>query len=53
MFSDLQSSTQWVEKLGHVEYSKLIRDFFSDLGITKSTEAEIYHYMGEEVILTW
>ena len=53
MFLDLQSSTKHAETLGHIEYSKLIQDCFNDVGIVVENEAEIYQYVGDEVILTW
>ncbi|WP_052158198.1 adenylate/guanylate cyclase domain-containing protein [Lacinutrix jangbogonensis] len=53
MFIDLQSSTKHAEDLGHIEYSKMIQDCFNDLGIVVENEAEIYQYVGDEVILTW
>ncbi len=53
MFLDLQSSTQLAEKLGHIRYSMLIQDCFNDLGVVTENEADIYQYVGDEVILTW
>ena len=53
MFLDLQSSTKWAEQLGHIKYSMLIQDCFNDLGVVVEYEAEIYQYVGDEVILTW
>jgi adenylate cyclase len=53
MFLDLQSSTKHAEILGHVKYSKMIQDCFNDLGVVIENEAEIYQYVGDEVILTW
>jgi adenylate cyclase len=53
MFLDLQSSTSHAERLGHILYSKLIQDCFNDLGIVTENNAEIYQYVGDEVILTW
>jgi len=53
MFLDLQYSTKHAEKLGHIEYSKMIQDCFNDLGIVVENEAEIYQYVGDEAILTW
>ena len=53
MFLDLHSSTEYAEKLGHVQYSKLIQDCFDDLGVVIESEAEIYQYVGDGVILTW
>ncbi|TRX60095.1 adenylate/guanylate cyclase domain-containing protein [Fulvivirga sp. M361] len=53
MFLDLQSSTQLAERLGHIDYSRMIQDCFNDLGVVVENEAEIYQYVGDEVILTW
>lgn len=53
MFLDLQSSTTLAERLGHIEYSKLIQDCFNDLGIVVGDKAEIYQYVGDEAVLTW
>lgn len=53
MFLDLQSSTKHAEKLGHIQYSKMIQDCFNDLGVVVENETEIYQYVGDEVILTW
>jgi len=54
MFLDLRSSTTIAEKLGPYQYSELIQDCFWDL--TDSVikyKAEIYQYVGDEVVLTW
>ena len=53
MFLDLKSSTKLAEKLGHIEFSRLIQDCFNDLGVVVENEAEIYKYVGDEAILTW
>ncbi|WP_420580385.1 adenylate/guanylate cyclase domain-containing protein [Reichenbachiella sp.] len=53
MFLDLKSSTQLAERLGHIQYSKMIQDCFIDLGVVVENESEIYQYVGDEVILTW
>ena len=53
MFLDLQASTKHAENLGHIKYSKMIQDCFNDLGVVVEDEAEIYQYVGDEVILTW
>ncbi|WP_298504928.1 adenylate/guanylate cyclase domain-containing protein [uncultured Maribacter sp.] len=53
MFLDLQASTMHAENLGHIKYSKMIQDCFIDLGVIVENEAEIYQYVGDEVILTW
>lgn len=41
------------ERLGHIQYSKLIQDCFNDLGVVIENEAEIYQYVGDEAVLTW
>lgn len=53
MFLDLKSSTSIAEKLGHIQYSKLIQDCFKDLRVVEKYNAEVYQYVGDEVVLTW
>ena len=54
MFMDLKSSTSHAEKLGHIKYSQLIQDCFYDLtDVVLGHEAQIYQYVGDEVVLTW
>lgn len=54
MFLDLRSSVQHAEKLGNVLYSELVRDCFRELNyLVHQFEAEIYQYVGDEVVLTW
>jgi adenylate cyclase len=54
MFLDLRSSTTYAERLGNIRYSRLIQDCFSDVtGAIKRHRAEIYQYVGDEVVLTW
>lgn len=54
MFLDMKSSTTIAEKLGHVRYFEMLREYFSDL-----TEAiiihsgEIYQYVGDEMVVSW
>lgn len=54
LFMDLKSSTYYAEKLGHFKYSRLIQDCFKDISpaIAKN-KAQIYQYVGDEVVLTW
>lgn len=54
LFMDLKSSTSYAERLGHFKYSRLIQDCFKDISpaIAKN-EAQIYQYVGDEVVLTW
>jgi len=54
MFMDLKSSTTYAEKLGHIKYSELIQDCFFDLtDVVANNEANIYQYVGDEVVLSW
>jgi len=53
MFLDLKSSTSIAEKLGHVQVSRLIQDCFADLTVVRDYKAEIYQYVGDEVVLSW
>jgi adenylate cyclase len=53
MFLDLKGSTTIAEKLGPTYY-RLLNDFFHDLSQpVMMTRAEIYQYVGDEVVLTW
>jgi adenylate cyclase len=54
MFMDLKSSTTYAEKLGHIKYSELIQDCFFDLtDVVAKNHANIYQYVGDEVVLSW
>lgn len=54
MFLDLKSSTTIAEKLGHLKYSRLIQDCFYDVtDVVAMFKAEIYQYVGDEIVLTW
>ncbi len=54
MFMDLKSSTSVAERLGHFEYSSFIRDSFMDINqVLSPFNAEVYQYVGDEIILTW
>ena len=54
MFMDLQSSTTIAEELGHLRYSGFIRDSFMDINqVIAKHNAEIYQYVGDEIVLSW
>lgn len=54
MFLDLKDSTTLAERLGNLEFSALVRDFFADLtGPITQTRGEVSHYIGDEAVLTW
>jgi len=54
MFLDLKSSTSLAERLGLKKYYSLLNDFFHEISEpVQRANAEIYQYVGDEVILTW
>jgi adenylate cyclase len=54
MFLDLKDSTTYAEKLGHIKYSQLIQDCFHELtDVVSLYKAEIYQYVGDEVVVSW
>ena len=54
MFLDLKSSTTIAEKLGLEKYYDLLNDFFHEISEpVRATKAEVYQYVGDEVIFTW
>lgn len=54
LFVDLADSTTIAERLGHKEYSRFIRSCFHDLTeLVMRHRANIYQYVGDEVILSW
>lgn len=54
LFMDLKSSTRYGEQLDHYKYSRLLRDCFTELNeLVPKYSAEIYQYVGDEVVLTW
>jgi adenylate cyclase len=54
LFMDLKDSTTYAERLGHLKYSKMIQDCFMDVNrVIPTYYAEIYQYVGDEVVLSW
>ena len=54
LFLDLRDSTTIAEKLGHNKYSRMIQNCYHDLtDIVIKYKAEIYQYVGDEVVLSW
>jgi adenylate cyclase len=54
MFLDMKGSTTIAEALGHLKYSRYLQDVYkliTDLVI--DYKAEIYQFVGDEVVLTW
>ncbi|MCR9252499.1 MAG: adenylate/guanylate cyclase domain-containing protein [bacterium] len=53
-FIDLKNSTRIAESLGHKKYSSFLRDCFHLLSNSlKSSNARVYQYVGDEVVLYW
>ena len=54
MFLDMKSSTTIAEQLGHVRFYGLLNELFHEISQPAlKTKAEIYQYVGDEVVLTW
>jgi adenylate cyclase len=54
LFLDLKGSTSHAEKLGYMVYSHMIKDCMDDINVLlPKYKAEVYQYVGDEVILTW
>lgn len=54
MFLDLKSSTMLAESIGGEKYFSLLNTFFLDISEPiLERSAEIYQYIGDEVVLTW
>lgn len=54
MFLDMNESTTFAEKLGHIKYFDLLQDYYEVMSdpIIQS-EGEVYQYVGDEVVITW
>lgn len=54
MFLDMKGSTNSAEKLGHLKYSRYLQDIYKLLtDLVIDYKAEIYQFVGDEVVLTW
>jgi len=54
MFLDMKSSTTIAEQLGHIRFYSLLNQIFHEISQpVLQTKAEIYQYVGDEVVLTW
>jgi adenylate cyclase len=54
MFLDMKSSTTIAERFGHVRFYRLLNELFHEISQpVLQTKAEIYQYVGDEVVLTW
>jgi len=54
MFLDMNSSTTIAEKIGHVKYFEMLREYYSDLSDPIiQYYGEVYQYAGDEIIVSW
>jgi len=54
MFLDMKGSTTIAEKLGHIEYYKLLNMYYADITeAVVQTSGQIYQYVGDEVVVSW
>lgn len=54
LFLDLKSSIATAERLGNINYSSFLIDYFNDMtDAILMARGEIYQYIGDEIILTW
>jgi len=54
MFLDVKSSTTIAENIGHKKFYSLLNSFFHEItDPVHITKAEIYQYVGDEVVFTW
>ncbi|MFY0654717.1 MAG: adenylate/guanylate cyclase domain-containing protein [Cyclobacteriaceae bacterium] len=54
MFLDMKSSTTIAEKLGHVKYFELLKQYYAALSNPIVNHyGEIYQYVGDEVVVSW
>lgn len=54
MFVDMKSSTSHAEKLGHITYFQMLKDYYNDISKPiLEYGGEIYQYVGDEIVITW
>ena len=54
MFLDLSNSTSIAEKIGHIKFFNLLKDFFGDMtDAILNSQGEIYQYVGDEIVISW
>ncbi len=54
MFLDMKSSTTIAERLGHVEYFRLLNKYYADTTeAIIQTYGVVYQYAGDEIIVSW
>lgn len=54
LFSDMNSSTQFAEELGHRGYFELLRAYYDSLAdAIIDHRGEVYQYIGDEIVISW
>ena len=54
MFLDIKSSTTLAERIGHENFYSFLNSFFHEItDPVLITKADIYQYVGDEVVFTW
>lgn len=54
MFLDMKSSTTIAERIGHVKYFEMLREYYADLSDPIiAYSGEIYQYVGDEIVVSW
>lgn len=54
MFLDMKSSTSIAERLGDLNYFKMLKKFYEDSAdVILTNHGEVYQYAGDEVIVSW
>ena len=54
MFLDMKSSTTIAEKLGHIKYFELLKEYYNNLSkAVIEYSGEIYQYIGDEMVISW
>ncbi len=53
-FIDLKQSTAIAERLGALNFHRLLYEFFHDISISiLVTKGEVYRYVGDEIVVSW
>lgn len=54
MFLDMKASTTIAEELGHIQYFKLLNQYYDVMSdAIMNYQGEVYQYIGDEVVVTW
>ena len=54
LFLDMKSSTTIAEKMGNIEFFELLKAYYADMtSAIIDHSAEVYQYVGDEIILSW